>query len=159
MTPHDYPFNPETDLLLDRVVDVPPERVWAAWTRPEQVVKWFTPAPWSTSEAHIDLRPGGRYDVVMCSPEGQLHANPGCLLEVVPNQRLVLTDAVLADFRPSVKPFFTAVLTLTPSGSGTRYHVHAMHPSAEGRKQHEEMGFADGWGKALDQLVAHAKSY
>jgi uncharacterized protein YndB with AHSA1/START domain len=40
--------DPRLDLLLERVVDVPPELVWRAWTVPEHVKKWFTPAPWVT---------------------------------------------------------------------------------------------------------------
>ena len=38
-----------------------PERVWLAWTRPEHLTKWFTPAPWSTAECENALRPGGYF--------------------------------------------------------------------------------------------------
>jgi uncharacterized protein YndB with AHSA1/START domain len=48
-------------------------------------------------------------------------------------------------------------VTLEPVGNGTRYTAMAIHRDEAGRKRHEEMGFHDGWGKALDQLVAHAK--
>ena len=41
--------DPKLDLVLERVVDVPRELVWAAWTKPEHIVKWFTPAPWTTT--------------------------------------------------------------------------------------------------------------
>ena len=51
--------DPRLDLLLERVVDVPPDLVWTAWTVPAHVKKWFTPAPWKTVECEIDLRPGG----------------------------------------------------------------------------------------------------
>ena len=51
--------NPKLDLILERVVDVPREIVWAAWTKPEHIKKWFTPAPWKTVDCEIDLRPGG----------------------------------------------------------------------------------------------------
>ena len=40
-------------------------------------------------------------------------------------------------------------------GDGTKYQAIAMHREADGRKKHEQMGFHEGWGKALDQLVAH----
>jgi uncharacterized protein YndB with AHSA1/START domain len=46
---------------------------------------------------------------------------------------------------------------LEPQRSGTKYTVLAMHRDEEGRKRHEQMGFHEGWGKVLDQLVAHAK--
>ncbi len=63
-------LNPRLDLLLERVVDVPPDLVWAAWTVPEHVKKWFTPAPWRTIDCEIDLRSGGIFRIVMRGPEG-----------------------------------------------------------------------------------------
>jgi len=153
-TDHD----PELDLVLERVVDVRPELVWLAWTRPEHIKKWFAPAPWSISECEIDLRPGGAFRTVMRSPEGEAYPNVGCVLEVVENQRLVFTDALEPGFRPAKEPFFTAVITLAPAGSGTRYVARAIHGDPEARKKHEEMGFHDGWSTVLDQLVEFAKA-
>lgn len=150
--------DPSLDLVLERVVDVPRELVWAAWTRPEHVRKWFTPAPWTVSDCEIDLRPGGIFRTVMRSPEGKEFPNIGCFLEVVPNERLVWTDALLPGYRPAENPFFTAIIALEPHGSGTRYIATAIHRDEAGRKKHEEMGFHQGWGKALDQLVADAKT-
>jgi uncharacterized protein YndB with AHSA1/START domain len=147
-------IDPELDLVLEREVDVPPAKVWAAWTRPEHVVKWFTPKPWSTTRCEIDLRPGGKFLTVMRSPEGEEHENIGCWLEVVENRRLVWTDALLPGWRPSGEPFMTASILLEPNGRGTRYTAIARHPDAEKRAQHESMGFHTGWGAALDQLVA-----
>jgi len=37
--------DPKLDLVLERVIDVPPDLVWTAWTKPEHVKKWFVPAP------------------------------------------------------------------------------------------------------------------
>lgn len=72
--------NPELDLMLERVVDVPLERIWAAWTTPELLLPWFCPLPWKTVACEIDLRPGGRFHTVMKSPEGQTFPNDGCYL-------------------------------------------------------------------------------
>jgi uncharacterized protein YndB with AHSA1/START domain len=150
--------DPRLDLVLERVVDVSPKLVWAAWTRPEHLVHWFTPAPWTVSDCEIDLRPGGMFRTVMRSPEGKEFPNIGCYLEIVPEKRLVWTDALLPGYRPSVNPFFTAVIALEPSGAGTRYVATAIHRDEEARKKHEEMGFHHGWAAALDQLVARAKT-
>ncbi len=151
-------IDPKLDLVLERVIDVPRELVWKAWTTPEHVVKWFTPKPWRTTDCEIDLRPGGIFRTTMLSPEGQSFPNVGCYLEVVPNERLVWTDALLPGYRPSEKPFFTAILSLKSEGSGTRYTAIAVHRDEAGRKQHEEMGFHDGWGTVLDQLVDYIKA-
>jgi len=150
--------DPKLDLVLERVVDVPPDLVWAAWTEPQHLMKWFTPAPWTVAECEVDLRPGGIFRTVMRSPEGELFPHDGCYLEIVPNERLVWTDALLAGYRPAEKPFITAVVTLEPHGSGTHYTATAMHRDEAERNRHEELGFYDGWGTVLDQLVALMKS-
>ena len=58
-----YKIDPKLDLVLERVVDVPPELVWRAWTEPKHLMPWFTPAPWKTVDCEIDLRPGGIFQV------------------------------------------------------------------------------------------------
>jgi len=84
MTSRPIPLEPDPklDLLLERVVDVPRELVWAAWTEPAHLKKWFTPDPWKTVDCEIDLRPGGLFRTVMRSPEGQDFPNVGCYLEL-----------------------------------------------------------------------------
>jgi uncharacterized protein YndB with AHSA1/START domain len=155
-------FNPQTDLLLERTVDVAPELIWAAWTQPEHLKKWFTPAPWKTVDCQIDLRPGGAFSTTMRSPEGQEFPNTGCYLEIIENKKLVWTGALAPGFRPvtiaSEVPVFTAVISLEPHGSGTKYSALAMHRDEAGREAHETMGFHEGWGAAFDQLVAMVKA-
>ncbi len=74
------------------------------------------------------------------------------------------TDALVENYRPALTPndcigkFFTAVISLAPHGAGTRYSVLVRHGDSEGRQRHAERGFEQGWGAALDQLVAWAKS-
>jgi len=158
--------DPRLDLVFERVVDVPPERIWSAWTTEEHVKKWFTPAPWKTVACDIDLRPGGVFRTVMRSPEGQEFPNAGCYLEIVPNERLVWTNALEPGFRPVRQLaenfcdtfFFTAVISLEPHEKGTKYTALVLHGDEEGCKKHKEMGFHEGWGRALDQLVAHMKN-
>ena len=150
--------DPKLDLVLQREIDVPPALVWKAWTEPEHLKKWFAPSPWSITEAEVDLRPGGAMRFVMRSPEGQEFPNVGCYLEIVPNERLVWTDALLPGYRPAQEPFFTAVLTLEPRGSGTLYTAIAIHRDEDGRKKHEAMGFHTGWGQVFDQMVEHIKA-
>lgn len=150
--------DPKLDLVLDRVVDVPRELVWAAWTEPKHLLKWFTPSPWKTVDCEIDLRPGGIFRTTMRSPEGKDFPSIGCYLDVVPLERLVFTDAPQPGFLPGAKPFMTAIITLEAHGKGTRFIATAMHHDAAARKQHEDMGFHGGWSAALDQLVALAKT-
>ena len=153
------------DLVFERIVNLSPERIWQAWTEPKHIVHWFTPAPWKTIDCEIDLRPGGIFSTMMQSPEGQNFPNVGCFLELVKNRKLVWTNALEPGFRPANlatfegadcgKFAFTAEVSMAPHADGTRYRARAMHQDENGRKQHQQMGFEEGWGKALEQLVAY----
>lgn len=152
---------PHLDLVLQRVIPTPVAQVWRCWTEPALLMQWFCPKPWQTVECEIDLRPGGIFRTVMQSPTGDQHPNEGCYLELVPNERLVWTGALKAGFRPAdaaAHPFvFTAVISLAPHADGcTLYTATVMHSDESGRQTHEAMGFHQGWGAALDQLVAVA---
>jgi uncharacterized protein YndB with AHSA1/START domain len=151
------PIDPKLDLVLERVVDVPRDLVWKAWTEPEHLMPWFCPTPWSVSECQIDLRVGGQCRTVMRGPEGQEMPNIGTYLDIVPMERLVFTDALTGGFRPSGGGFMTALILLEDAGTGTKYTAIAKHADPAMRMKHEEMGFHDGWGTALTQLVAYVK--
>lgn len=150
-------FDPRLDLELKREVPVPPRLVWRAWTEPELVKQWFTPAPWKTVACEIDLRPGGKFRTVMRGPGGEENDSTGCFLAVEPEKLLVFTDALGPGYRPTGAGFMTASVSLLPTATGTLYTALAVHKDEAARKQHEEMGFHQGWGTALDQLVALAK--
>jgi uncharacterized protein YndB with AHSA1/START domain len=159
--------NSKLDLVLERLVDVPRELVWAAWTKPEHMKKWFTPAPWTTVDCEIDLRPGGIFRTVMRSPEGQEFPHVGCYLEIVPNEKLVWTSALGPGYRPAIRAtatgscdelYFTAIITLEAEGTRTKYRAIAIHGDEATSRKHEEMGFYEGWGTTLDQLVALVKT-
>lgn len=148
----------QTDLVLMRTVDVPPSAVWKAWTTPELLKQWFAPKPWTAVDCEIDLRPGGIFRTVMRSPDGEEFGGNGCYLEVVANRKLVWTDALGPGFRPSQRPFFTAVITLEDDGrSGTIYTARALHKDEDDRETHAGMGFESGWSQCLDQLVEVVK--
>lgn len=94
----------------------------------------------------------------MRSPEGEDFPSLGIYLEVVPERRLVFTDAYVSAWEPSEKPFFTAEITLADEAGGTRYIARARHWAAEDRAAHEAMGFHEGWGRCADQLEAVARA-
>jgi len=155
-------FNPKLDLKFERVLDVPPAAVWDAWTKPELLMQWFCPKPWKVTEAVIDLRPGGKFYTLMQGPEGQQMPNTGCYLEVVPQKRLVWTSALQTDFRPNLAdPMgfpFTAAINMEPQGAGTKYAAIVHHANEADQAKHAAMGFEQGWGAALDQMIAMIKA-
>jgi uncharacterized protein YndB with AHSA1/START domain len=152
------PMADERTLVLDRHLAAPRAALWRCWTEPELLVRWFTPAPWRTASAELDLRPGGASRVVMLSPEGQSFPNAGVYLAVEPGRRLVFTDAFTEAWIPSAKPFFVGEISFADEGEGTRYIATARHWTKEDRAEHEAMGFHAGWGKAADQLEALAQT-
>lgn len=148
----------DRELVLSRLIDAPREKVYRAWTEADILKQWFAPKPWTTPRAELDVRPGGTSFVVMRDPDGNEYPNQGVYLEVVPNERLVFTDAYVSAWQPSEKPFFTAVLTFTDEGGKTRYVARALHWTAEDKEAHEKMGFHEGWGQCADQLEAVART-
>lgn len=152
-------MNPKLDLEILRTLDAPIEKVWQAWTNPENLQQWFCPLPWTVPVAEMDLRPGGRFYTQMAGPNGEKVDNEGVFLEVVPMERITFTDSLKAGFRPSGSGFMTAVISFKDLGDGrTEYHAHVLHPDEETREKHAAMGFSEGWGKVADQLEAFARS-
>jgi uncharacterized protein YndB with AHSA1/START domain len=146
----------DRELVLTRLIDAPREKLYRAWTDAELLKQWFAPKPWTTPQAELDVRPGGASLVVMRSPDGNDMPCPGVYLEVVPNQRLVFTDAYTSAWQPSQKPFMTVIVTFEDEGGKTRYTARVRHWTVADREAHEKMGFHHGWGQCADQLAALA---
>jgi uncharacterized protein YndB with AHSA1/START domain len=148
----------DRELVLTRLIDAPREKLFRAWTDPALMERWFCPKPWFVSDVKLDLRAGGSSSMFINGPNGEKSPNRGVYLDVVKNERIVFTDAYTEAWKPSEKPFFTAIVTFEDEGGKTRYTARALHWTAADRDQHEKMGFHDGWGKAADQLEALAKT-
>ncbi|WP_297109062.1 SRPBCC family protein [uncultured Devosia sp.] len=158
VTADEHADDSNRDLVLTRIIDAAPEAVFRCWTEPVLMKRWFAPKPWTTPHASVDLRPGGATHIVMADEKGDEYPSPGQFLEIVPNRKLVFTDAYIGDWQPSEKPFFTCVLTFGPENGKTRYTATARHWRVEDRQTHEQMGFHEGWALCAAQLEEVAKS-
>jgi uncharacterized protein YndB with AHSA1/START domain len=152
--------NHERELVLARIVDATPEQLFKVWTTPELFPQWFCPQPWRAECVKMELKPGGAAETTMYGPDGEVFPNLGVYLEVVPNEKIVFTDAFTAGWVPvEGGGMMTATLTFEPTGDGkTRYIARAAHPTVEKLKEHEQMGFHEGWGIVADQMEALAKT-
>jgi len=149
MTRADY------ELSIERYIDAPPEIVFKVWT--ERLEEWWAPKPWTTKIVEQDLRPGGRSAMIMSGPDGATSPMEGVILEVVPNQRIVFTNAFKVGWIPQT-PFMVGFFTFTPEGKGTHYRAGSRHWDEAAHKQHEAMGFKEGWGIVAGQLAELAEA-
>lgn len=147
------------ELVLERTLDGTPEKIWRAWMTPEILQQWFCPRPWTITDAVIEPEVGGRFAFTMHGPNGEVMPNDGVFLLVEPKRRWITTDAFVKGWLPAGLPFMSAEVELTPLPDGkTRYVATARHWSEATMKQHEAMGFQDGWGTVADQLNALLKT-
>jgi uncharacterized protein YndB with AHSA1/START domain len=142
------------DLILTRIINAPPEKVFQAWTRPDLMKQWFAPLPWTTSFVETDVRTGGSSMVVMRGPDGTEIPCPGVYLEIVPNERIVATDAFTKAWELSDKPFMVLDLRFENHEGKTKYTARVRHWNTADREAHEKMGFHEGWKLCTEQLAA-----
>jgi uncharacterized protein YndB with AHSA1/START domain len=93
----------DQELLIERIFDVPRERLWQAWTNPQQVKRWWGPKEFTAPYAEIDLRVGGKYLYCMRSPEGKEFWSGGVYRAIVPLEKIVVTDS-FTDEKGNVVP-------------------------------------------------------
>jgi uncharacterized protein YndB with AHSA1/START domain len=134
-------------LTLKRRLNAPPQEVYAAWTEPEKIVKWFGPDAGPVKQAEADVRVGGRYAVNFFTEDGEEHYVSGVYREVVPNQRLMFTWA----WRSTPERESLVTVLIRPDGDGsvlTLIHENFFDEAA--RDGHER-----GWSGCLDKLVRY----
>jgi uncharacterized protein YndB with AHSA1/START domain len=149
------PVDP-SELTIARFIKAPPALVWQAWSTPEHLAKWWIPAPIECKVVKLDLHPGGAFETRMREDGGDFQPHvDGCFLEIVPEAKLVFTTVMTGGWKPA-EPWLalTAIITFEAEGSGTRYASRVLHKDTADARKHEEMGFDEGWGTAIDQLAA-----
>lgn len=152
-------FPSDRELVLDRLLDAPRKAVFRCWTEAELLKQWFAPAPWTITHVDIEPRPGGANNVTMRGPDGSEIPVKGVFLDVVPNEKIVSTDAFTAGWEPGEgAPFMVVVITFADEDGKTRYVARARHWTKETAEQHIQMGFHEGWNQCADQLEALARS-
>ncbi len=152
----------EYELRLERLLDASRAKVWRCWTEPRLLEQWFAPPSWTTEVKILEPRCGGASHIVMHGPHGEVSDGVAVFLEAVPEQRLVFTNAFTPGWIPAVEPavvpFMTTIIEMSDERGKTRYVVRALHWTEEARKQHEGMGFQEGWKQTTNQLEALART-
>lgn len=134
------------NLVIVRRIKASPDKIYAAWTRPEMMVRWWGPDAGPVLSAEADPRVGGRFRVVFQTLDGETHDCRGEYREVETGRKLVFTwEWVTMPERRSL-----VMLELHPIPEGTQLTLtHAQFFDEAARDGHHE-----GWNGALDKLEA-----
>lgn len=156
MSVFDQPVDPDRELTIERVFNAPRSRVWEAFMNPEHVAQWWGPKGFTTRVECLEPVAGGKTSYVMMGPDGTEYPVEGVFSEVVPEERFVTTDEFGEDFqaehRDELPTGVIIIATFEDDGVGTKLTMRIIHPTAEQRKAHEEMGVVPGWQSSFDCL-------
>lgn len=131
-------------LTLKRRLNASPETVYAAWTDPEKLAKWFGPDDVAVGRVETDVRVGGRYTFVFQTADGEEHQVGGLYREVVENRRLVFTWA----WRSTPERESLVTVAIKPDDGGSLLTLtHEQFFDEAARDRH-----ASGWTSSLAKL-------
>jgi uncharacterized protein YndB with AHSA1/START domain len=138
------------EIVITRDFNAPCGKVFEAWTKPEQVRKWYGCGEMSLVTCEIDLRVGGVYRYVLVGPDGAEHAMTGEYLEIVRPSRLVYTERYVSEQYESDEAFVT--VTFAEFDGRTTLTSTVLHKSAANRDRHLNSGVEKGARLTLDRL-------
>src|SRR5213596_3448850 len=134
----------DRDIVINREFAAPRQLVWDAFTKPEQIEKWFGPKGFNTRVAEMDFKVGGRSSYVMIGPDGAEYPADGVFKEIVPIEKIVSSaDGFSKDFQaahPEMDlPKGTTVMTylFDDLGERTKLTLITTHATVEERRKHE----------------------
>lgn len=132
-------------LTIKRRLNARPDKVYAAWTDPKQLVKWFGPDSGPVTRAETDVRVGGRYTIVFRTEDGEEHNVSGVYRAVEPNAKLQFT------WRWITMPERESLVTILikPDGDGSILTLIHEQFFDEGARDRHELG----WSGCLDKLA------
>ena len=141
-------------LKLSRIFDARPETVFKAWSTAEHVSRWFCPETVTISEAHVEMKVGGPFDVCMRMSSGEEHWNRGIFVEITPHSRLVIDmHAIGFDGQPLFRAYTEIAFSDAPGG--TKMDVTQTYTFIDPVAAAPMVGGApEGWRTTLDKLEA-----
>jgi uncharacterized protein YndB with AHSA1/START domain len=141
----------DEQILITREFDAPKHLVYEAWTTPELVKRWWNAKRGEVTVAEIDLRVGGTWRYAMVTEGGFEVAFHGEFREIVPNERIVLTEAYEGVPNPDESASLNTV-TFTEENGRTTLTILVEHKSKEIRDAQIDSGMEAGLQDAMDLL-------
>ena len=130
----------DRQLILSRVVAASADKVWACWTDPALIPRWFGPDGFSCITKEINLVQGGFWRFDMIGPDGTVWPNRHRITLYAPPSRIEF----LLDGDDDASEPMQVVVTLEPAGTGTRVTQTITLPSAEAKQG--ALGFGAEFG-------------
>ena len=145
----------DTEILITREFNAPPDLVYKAWTTPDLIERWWAGKRGGVDSIEVDLRVGGKWRYVMTATGDFEVAFHGEYREIVPNERLVYTEVY--EGMPEAAAIDTVTFTATDDGR-TRMETLVTHERKEHRDAHIESGMEGGMQESMDALEEVAVS-
>ena len=146
------------EIIIDRIFDLPVNKVWQAWTEPETLKKWWGPKEFTCPSSFIDLKTGGKYLNCMLSPKGEEFWSTGIFKEIIPREKLVFTDS-FADEKGNIISASShnmpgdwpleLLITVSLEEEGEKTKLTLQHTGIPREMQKECI---QGWNESFDKL-------
>jgi uncharacterized protein YndB with AHSA1/START domain len=143
----------EREVVLQREMPFPPERIWTAITDPQHMPNWWGPDGFTIENLSIDLRVGGVWAFDMIGPDGTRFPNHSVFTEITPPSKLAF------DHGDGQRIWFASTIVLQGTGRGTLITLRHLFPSkAERDEVVEKYGAIEGGKQHLAKLEAYARA-
>jgi uncharacterized protein YndB with AHSA1/START domain len=153
----------EREVIITRVVDAPARLLFAAYTKPEHVKRWFGPPGYPLTLCEMDFREGGHFRFAMTGPDG-VQGTPfgGRYLEIVKNKRVAYENG-FEEAPPGMPKDVVGrmVVTVTfdeKSEGQTTITIHTLFETKAMHDAHVSLGYEKGAASTIPQLVAVARA-
>jgi uncharacterized protein YndB with AHSA1/START domain len=148
--------NNNLSIVTSRIVDADIERAWAAWTEPEQVAQWWGPAGFTNTVQEMDVRPGGRWTILMHGPDGTDYPNSSTYGEVTRLKKLEILHAESKEFGIAA---WRAEVTFEEIDGKTSVTMAGIFLSVEDKTKHvEEFHAIEGAEETMTRMTEFLKS-
>lgn len=142
----------DRDIVVERSFDAPREAVFAAYTQPDLLRRWFGPHGHTLVECDVDLRVGGRWRYRVAGDDGSDMVLHGIFRAVEPPSRLVTTQVFGEEYAAEDESIVTA--RFDEHEGRTTLTITVRYPNGDARDQMAMSGMADGMGQGFDRLDA-----
>jgi uncharacterized protein YndB with AHSA1/START domain len=150
------------ELNITRTFDAPLDKVWQAWTDPEQIAKWWGPRGVTNPTCEWDAKPGGKIHIVMLAGAelgqmaGQEWPMSGEFKEVEAPKKLVFTSSALSGDKEILKNLNT--VTFEEKDGKTTMHINVVVTMATSEAKFALEGMDMGWNQQTDKLAEFVES-